>query len=84
MPFDLHGLVKTALAEAESIKEGPVHAVDILRALLAHGERVNVVNLSFTLADLVRCDEVLCNPDMNLFTLHNVQDHSQLDQVSFE
>ena len=76
--------MRTALEDAENIKEGPVYAVDILRSLPPHGERISMVNLSFALADMVRCDDVLCDPEMNLFTLRNPQDHSQLDQINFE
>ena len=79
LPFDLYAVVRTALEEAENIKGGPVYAVDILRSLPPHADRINMVNLSFALADMVRCDDVLSDPAMNLFTLRNVQDHSQLD-----
>ena len=42
-----------------------------------------MAHLPFVLAELVKGDEVLCDPEMNLFTLQTEKDR-KLGQVEFE
>ena len=48
-----------------------------------HVGKANMAHLPFVLAELVKGDEVLCDPEMNLFTLQTEKDR-RLGQVEFE
>ena len=88
LPVGFYRAVRNALLEAEGRADGPVHHVDIYRALIDLGETettpTSITNMCHALFDMVRNDEILTDDEMNRYTVRPANQRTAKNETEFE